>query len=386
MLLSSWILLVTSTFLDFTSAEQPTPSFSHFALYKNTHFGPCPTTAPENATLPTPDTSSGNDMPNNASLSHDAFCNRFWNYTVLPSAPTPGAFSLSWANTLINMVVYPLYIFSAHAANDKAYAWDSIDNVDGGGAARPHRKLFRVQHERSGFVAHAKHLLWWPLFVYAAVEMVLWWVSFGIILAHPRDSHPMLSPLASIATFALTLSWYVELQAAWYRVLRWPAITLGVLQLVASGVALVLFYRFHRTAEQYRVDAGFDLTPFANCDVGSLLRDPTDTTYLVSLGSSPVLLAYGVWVLAVAGMLFWRFSVKAATLCVSVVCLLVGVFSLISLAITLQRKVNPIAWDPTPGCALVHVMMGSGYGYYDVRVESARDVLQKLQSFFAVVY
>lgn len=74
-----------------------------FALYKNSHFHPCPSTRPPKATLPIPDKHTAH-LPTNASLSPAAFCDRFWNYTVLPSEPTNGAYGITWINAFMNGV------------------------------------------------------------------------------------------------------------------------------------------------------------------------------------------------------------------------------------------------------------------------------------------
>jgi hypothetical protein len=78
---------------------------THFEFYKNTHFGPC-AFPPSNATTPIPDVGTGDRLFTNASLSAVEFCNRFWNYTVLPSVPEDGAFSLTWLNVLVNIVLW----------------------------------------------------------------------------------------------------------------------------------------------------------------------------------------------------------------------------------------------------------------------------------------
>ncbi|KAM3067805.1 hypothetical protein ACMFMG_011539 [Clarireedia jacksonii] len=104
---------------------------THFEFYKNTHFGPC-AIPPSNATTPIPDVGSGVPLPTNANLSSVEFCNRFWNYTVLPSVPEDGAFSLTWLNVFVNIVLWIISnvaLMLWYKKQDRDGELDDLDSV-----------------------------------------------------------------------------------------------------------------------------------------------------------------------------------------------------------------------------------------------------------------
>jgi hypothetical protein len=215
----------------------------------------------------------------------------------------------------------------------------------------------------------------WTVLLFTMVTTGLWWHSFVKIIIHPFASHDMLSPVDFLSMLGYFATLRTDIPTRYYFKIRWIIISLVLLQFAASAVALGLFYKSHGTAPQYSVVSSFDLSPF-HCDVHALLFDPTNTTYLVSLGASPILLGYGLLLVALCLAAWLQFRIKVVTATVGYIYVILTIFSLISLAIVGQRETNPIAWDP--GCGLVHIMMGSGYGYIDVQGPQALQIVKTL--------
>jgi hypothetical protein len=217
------------------------------------------------------------------------------------------------------------------------------------------------------------------MLLYSVISTVLWWHSFVEVARHPSSSYAMLSPIAVLGVLAYFVSLHDDLTTERYKVVG-PLIVVAVLlQQAAAAAALVLFYRSHGPAPQYTVVHAFDLAQF-NCDVPAILRDPTNTTYLVSVGASPALLVYAFFV--VGFFVYYashRFSRKYVARFLMCLYAFQVTYSLISLVFVLQPGMDPIAWDPH--CRLVHVMMGCGYGYLDVQVP---DAVRSVRTFFTL--
>ncbi|KAJ6553036.1 hypothetical protein B0H19DRAFT_1072520 [Mycena capillaripes] len=390
---------------------------THFELYKNTHFRPCPSKAPRNATVPVAD--QGAPLLNNASLSAVAFCDRFWNYTVLPTMPQDGAFRLSWVTVVINVisgVISALSMFllavAAHDAQNEPAFFMWVQDFDwtfrrlrlsctsrrplsvrrpAPAANRPtYQRLWSsatIQHGANLFKTawHSlkqldtyKRIWWWSTLLYAVITTVLWWHSFIEIARHPSASYAMLSPTAVLGVLAYFVSLPNDIPEVHYAVIG-PLIVVAVLlQQAAAAAALVLFYKSHGIAPQYTVVPAFDLVRF-NCDVAAVLRDPTNTTYLVSAGASPGFVVYAFFVIGFFVQASYNFSRNFVARFLGCLYAVQAAYSLISLVFVLPSGLNPIAWDPH--CRLVHVMMGSGYGYMDVQVP---DAVRSVRTFFTL--
>ncbi|KAJ7649610.1 hypothetical protein B0H17DRAFT_1147694 [Mycena rosella] len=287
-----------------------------FPLYKNSHFGPCPTTQPLSATTPVPD-KHPYALHTNGSLSASAFCDRFWNYTVVPSAPTPGAFGMTWVNSLMNTVSAVATVASMFHA------------------------LTRLKGEvaKSGLFSR----------------------SFFLIAKdyHTRTPHPILSPMAVTTVWAYFVTF--DLKAA--QAVVW---VLAVGQYFISLAALVLCSNTE-TADQYMISTAFNTTAYTNCTgpISALLHDPTNTPDITGAEATPL------WFFFAWFPLVLYYSLKGPKKGAEVnagIAIIVAIISLLySLPVTASRATSPIAWDP--GCGLVHVMMGSGYGYWDVKGE-----------------
>ncbi|KAJ7225185.1 hypothetical protein C8J57DRAFT_1590463 [Mycena rebaudengoi] len=371
---------------------------THFELYKNTHFGPCPPKAPRNATVPVAD--QGYPLLNNASLSAAAFCDRFWNYTVLPTMPEDGAFRLSWVNVVINIVVgvisavsmFMLAVTADDAYNRPAFLerlqhigrtfWSRLPCTTGSQSIARHPAA-RPTVGRSFFSATIHHganlfkTAWRPLTQLDTYKKIWWWTPCygGIRSSRSPDIRPPRTPCCP----PYFVSLHDDLTTERYKVVG-PLIVVAVLlQQAAAAAALVLFYRSHGPAPQYTVVHAFDLAQF-NCDVPAILRDPTNTTYLVSVGASPALLVYAFFV--VGFFVYYashRFSRKYVARFLMCLYAFQVTYSLISLVFVLQPGMDPIAWDPH--CRLVHVMMGCGYGYLDIQVPYA---VRSVRTFFTL--
>ncbi|KAJ6613695.1 hypothetical protein B0H10DRAFT_1951327 [Mycena sp. CBHHK59/15] len=340
---------------------------THFELYKNTHFGPC---APANATAGAPiaDDGAGASLKTNGSLSAAAFCDRFWNYTVLPSTPEDGAFGLSWVNVLVNIVFWVISAVTLLLWHRKNRGQD-LDTYE----IAP--LLWTAQEER--VQKQSKSLLqriwrritfnaakWWTVLLFSLATTVLWWQSFILMLRRPSTSHAMLSPVAVLSMLGYFITFRTDIPKHYYIYLRWTLLLAVVLQLAAGGWALSLFYKSHAHAPQYAISPSFDLAPFP-CDGATLLRDPTNTTLLLSLGAAPLILAYALFVLALLVAALTGFSIQFLAAVLGYMYGILTIFSIFSLPIVSQRETDPVAWDPR--CGLVHVMMGSGWGYLDVK-------------------
>ncbi|KAJ7279438.1 hypothetical protein C8J57DRAFT_1303332 [Mycena rebaudengoi] len=390
---------------------------THFELYKNTHFRPCPSKRPRNATVPVAD--HGAPLLNNASLSAVAFCDRFWNYTVLPTMPEDGAFRLSWVNVVINVVsgvisslsMFLLAVTIDDAENGAAF-FNWVQDVEwtfrrlrqsctsrrshspapvAPAAKRPiyqrswssatiqhGANLFKTAWHSLKHLDTYKRIWWWSVLLYSVITTVLWWHSFIEVARHPSASYAMLSPIAVLGVLAYFVSLPNDIPAAHYVVIG-PLIVVAVLlQQAAAAAALVLFYKSHGITPQYTVVPAFDLAPF-NCDVAAILRDPTNTTYLVSTGASPGFLVYAFFILGFFVQASYNFSRSFVARFLAYLYAVQATYSLISLVFVLPPGLDPIAWDPH--CRLVHVMMGSGYGYMDVQVP---DAVRSVRTFFTL--
>ncbi|KAH8826207.1 hypothetical protein DL96DRAFT_1276636 [Flagelloscypha sp. PMI_526] len=347
----------------FLTSAMATNSTQEFLLYKNTHFGPCPGSSHSHASRG----ASGKEiLPGiftQRGLSPDDFCHRFWKYTILPSTPTPGAFVITWANALTNSATHALFAFSVRSydPNSPTQWW------------------------------------YWPLFLYGLIEIGLWLFSFFQIIAHPRAPYPLLSPLAALTTFMFLLNtpWVKEALRVEERGRSGPlgrrvAIALGspypklimlvsALQLVGGGVAIICFFLQYRRP-YYVLDPSFDASSF-DCDVHSLLFDPTDQRYVLILGIG-IVVAASVLLLVLELFALCRSSIGMIRMGILITAIFFAVASLvISLPVLARRDTNPITWNP--GCRIVHVAMGSGYGFWDAR---GAGILHKIQSVFTVIY
>ncbi|KAH8806702.1 hypothetical protein DL96DRAFT_1764543 [Flagelloscypha sp. PMI_526] len=340
-------------------------STQEFLLYKNTHFGPC------SASLSSifSHENSGNEIRpgifTHRRLSADDFCNRFWNYTILPSAPTEGAFVYTWANALINFASNALLLFSYGT-----YGGDDDDDDDN--LTRSRSWLTRLWH-------WLIRLRYWPTFLYGLIEVVLWCFSFVKIVAHPHEPRALLSPMAAMTTliFGMNMPWIKKEDS----VSEWFWIPVGLVllwQIIGGGVALIIFFS-QAQVPQYVLDPSFDVSSFV-CDVHTLLFDPTNQKYVVVLGLGPIVVAYVAIIIGLVLLIYditekadWIFIIAPVFLAVSSL--------VISLSVLATSDTNPITWNP--GCGIVHVAMGSGYGLWDAK---GAGILHKLQSFFTVIF
>ncbi|KAJ7510652.1 hypothetical protein B0H11DRAFT_1955624 [Mycena galericulata] len=318
---------------------------STFPLYKNSHFRPCPTTRPSSATTPVPD-KHPYALHTNGSLSAGAFCDRFWNYTVVPSTPTPGAFAMTWVNSLMNIVSAVISIFSMGHAIEQIEAEEATEAAT-------------EQTAKPGLFGR---LVFWILLCYALVTTALWYRAFALMgKDYPnRIPHGLLSPVAvtTVWTYFVTLHNNPAVQLV--------VVLLALPQYIISITALALFGKTQASG-QYIISPTYNTTAYTNCTgpVSALLHDPTDHYGVVAS-----IIPTGFFFVVFPVVVFYSLAGEAKTaatgnaLAACIVCFMSLVYSL---PITASRAKSPIAWDP--GCGLVHVMMGSGYGYWDVKGE-----------------
>ncbi|CAK5274433.1 unnamed protein product [Mycena citricolor] len=135
------------------------------------------------------------------------------------------------------------------------------------------------------------------LLSYSLVTTILWWHSFIVLIRDQAGSHALLSPVAVLTVIGYLVTLERDIPARLYTPLSWVLTPAALGQFGASIAALVFFYRAHAHSPQYTVLPSFDVSDY-RCDVRAMLFNPTNTTYLVSLGASPILLAFALLPLA----------------------------------------------------------------------------------------
>ncbi|CAK5262344.1 unnamed protein product [Mycena citricolor] len=120
---------------------------------------------------------------------------------------------------------------------------------------------------------------------------------YGLLSYSLAGSHALLSPVAVLTVIGYLVTLERDIPARLYTPLSWVLTPAALGQFGASIAALVFFYRAHAHSPQYTVLPSFDVSDY-RCDVRAMLFNPTNTTYLVSLGASPILLAFALLPLA----------------------------------------------------------------------------------------